>query len=100
LPELTVIYWRDIPVQVTAKDGTRTARRLLPDRFEKAVDAAAMQAGLVGSDEYLEHYRNERRECGADLESEVAAEAARLEEAISAQALRQLIRSGGTSVPG
>ena len=45
-----MIYWRDIPVQVLATEGELTARRLLPDRFEKAIDAAAMQAGLVGSD--------------------------------------------------
>ncbi len=52
--ELTVISWRDIPAQVTATDGTRTARVELPGRFLEAIDAAAMTAGLVGSDEYLE----------------------------------------------
>ena len=95
-----MIYWRDIPVQVLATEGELTARRLLPDRFEKAIDAAAMQAGLVGSDAYLDQYRRERRECGDDLEQEVAAEAARLDEAFGPAALRELIRSGGSSVQG
>jgi hypothetical protein len=94
-----VIYWRDMPLQVTASDGERTARRLLSDRFEKAVDAAAMKAGLAGSDEYLEQYRQERRPCGDDLEQEVAAEAARLEEDFPPAVLRDLIRSGGSSDP-
>ena len=43
--ELTVIWWRDIPAQVTAKEGrTRTAREL-PPRFQEAIDPAAMRAG-------------------------------------------------------
>ena len=45
MAELTVIWWRDIPAQVTAKQGrTRTARELAP-RFQEAIDAAAMRAG-------------------------------------------------------
>jgi hypothetical protein len=86
-----------MPLQVTATDGERTARRLLPDRFEKAVDAAAMKAGLVGSDEYLEHYRRETRPCGGDLEQEVAAEAARLDAEFTPAALRDLVRAGGAA---
>jgi hypothetical protein len=91
-----VIYWRELPLQVTASDGERSARRQLADRFEKAVDAAAMKAGLVGSDEYLEQYRQERRPCGDDLEREVAAEAARLEQEFGPDVVRRLVRSGGT----
>jgi hypothetical protein len=88
-----------MPLQVTASDGERTARRLLSDRFEKAVDAAAMKAGLAGSDEYLEQYRQLRRPCGDDLEQEVAAEAARLEEEFTPAALRELVRAGGAADP-
>jgi hypothetical protein len=86
-----------MPLQVTATDGGRSARRRLHDRFEKAVDAAAMTAGLVGSDEYLEHYRQERRPCGDDLEQEVADEAARLEEKFTPAVLRDLVRAGGAA---
>ena len=48
-----MIYWRDIPAQVTASDGARTARASLAERFQLAIDDAAMQAGLTGADDYL-----------------------------------------------
>jgi hypothetical protein len=93
--ELTVIRWRDIPAQVTATDGAATARRELPDRFQKAIDAAAMKAGLIESDAYLEGWRRDTRPCGEELEAEVQAEAERLEAAYDRAALLRLTRSGG-----
>jgi cvfA/B/C family virulence factor len=93
--ELTVISWRDIPAQVTATDGTRTARVELPGRFLEAIDAAAMTVGLVGSDEYLEQWHRESRPCTADLERETAAEAERLEAANPPKRLHELVRAGG-----
>ena len=95
MPELTVIYWRDIPAQVTATDGGRTARMQLPDRFQQAIDAAAMRAGLLESEAYLEEWHRETRPCGDDLEHETNLEAERLEAAHPQEALRDLIRSGG-----
>jgi hypothetical protein len=95
LPELTVIYWRDIPAQVTATDGATSARAALTDRFQLAIDEAAMQAGLIGSDEYLAEWRRESRECDADLARAVDAEAARLETAYPPEKLQRLISSGG-----
>jgi hypothetical protein len=67
----------------------------LSDRFQRAIDAAAMKAGLVGSDEYLEEWRRETRPCGDDLEAEAAAETARLEAAYPRQVLLALVRAGG-----
>ena len=94
-PQLTVIYWRDIPAQVTATDGERTARIQLADRFQQAIDAAAMRAGLVDSEAYLEAWHREGRPCGDDLEHETALEAERLEAAHPHEVLKGLIRSGG-----
>lgn len=95
MAELTVILWRDIPAQVTATDGRVTARRELPDRFQKAIDAAAMTAGMVESDDYLEGWRRTTRPCGADVEAEVAAEAEHLDATYDRAALVRLTRSGG-----
>lgn len=95
MPELTVIHWRDIPAQVTASDGDRTARAALDERFQLAIDDAAMQAGLTGADDYLAEWRRETKECGPDLERAVADEAARLEEAFPTEALQRLVESGG-----
>lgn len=93
--ELTVIFWRDIPAQVTATDGTTTARRELDGRFQKAIDAAAMTAGLIESDAYLDGWRRDTRGCGVDLEAEVGAEVARLEADYDRGLLLRLTRAGG-----
>jgi hypothetical protein len=95
LPELTVIWWRDIPAQVTAKAGRASARAQLSDRFQEAIDAAAMRAGLIGTDAYLAEWRREARECGEDLEAEVADEAEWLEAAYPDDVLERLVRSDG-----
>ena len=96
MPELTVIWWRDIPAQVVAKAGRReTAKVELPDRFQEAIDASAMRAGLIGTDTYLEEWRRETRGCGADLEAEAAAEAARLNESYTDDVLDRLVRQNG-----
>jgi len=52
-----VLYWYDIPVQVRARDENRRANRLLPDRFQFAVDQAAMEANLTGSDTYTDLFQ-------------------------------------------
>ncbi len=95
---LTVISWRGIPAQVTATNGAETARAQLSERFQKAIDAAAMKAGLVEMELYLEEWRQETRACGDDLEVEVAAEVARLETEFTRDVLLQLTRSGGMPV--
>ena len=92
---LTVIYWRDIPAQVTARGEADTARAQLSDRFQKAIDAAAMNAGLIEMDLYLEEWRREERPCGQDLEAEVASEVHRLETDFSRDIVMRLVRSGG-----
>ncbi|MFN8187185.1 MAG: virulence factor [Gaiellales bacterium] len=95
MAELTVIYWREIPAQVVAGQGRNSVRAQLSDRFQVAIDAAAMKAGLVGSDAYLDEWRRESRPCGDDLEAEVAAEVERLEEAFPRETLLALTRAGG-----
>ena len=73
--KLTIMYWRDIPAQVIAKAGRTNARRELSPRFQEAIDAAAMECGAHGTDDYLEGWRKGTPEpCGSDLEA--AADAA------------------------
>jgi hypothetical protein len=93
--ELTVIWWRDIPAQVTARQGRSRTGRELPPRFQEAIDAAAMRAGLIGTDAYLEEWRREPRVCGDDLEAEVAHELERLDAAYTDEVLEQLVRASG-----
>lgn len=95
MADLSVIYWRDIPAQVSASDGRTSARAELSDRFQKAIDTAAMRAGLSEMDAYLEEWRRETRACGEQIEREVVDEAARLEAAFTPEVLRELVRAGG-----
>jgi Virulence factor len=95
MAELTVIWWRDIPAQVIAKQGRSTAKAQLSERFQEAIDMAATRVGLIGTDEYLSQWRRDSRACGEDLDAEAAAEAHRLEQAYSDSLLESLVRAGG-----
>jgi len=97
---LTIIKWRDIPAQVTAKDGRRTARRILHRRFQVAIDRAAMKAGKRGASDYIGEWVSERRTCGDDLEAEVSAVAEQLDAGHPREVLNQLIENGGWRDPG
>ena len=54
MAQLTVVYWRDIPAQVIVKAGRKNAKVQLTERFEKAIDRAAMRAKLDGAPPPLE----------------------------------------------
>ncbi len=96
---LIVVYWRDIPSQVIASAGRRNqAKVMLSDRFQQAIDAAAMKSGASDTDAYLEDWRkSEPAECGDDLQGAAEAEAGSLETAYDRDRLRALIASGGNA---
>ena len=96
MAKLTIVYWRDIPAQVIVKAGRQAAKRQLDERFEKAIDRAAMRAKLRDSDSYLAEWRRaDAVDCGDDLESEAAAAAERLEAEYDDTRLKVLVESGG-----
>jgi len=95
MAELIVVSWRDIPAQVIVRHGRRSAKRPLPDRFQEAIDRAAMHAGLRDDDRYLEQWRRDSRPCGDDLEAEADAAAARLEAEYPPERVRALVAQGG-----
>ena len=96
MPDRVILYWRDIPAQVIVKAGRKTAKRQLPERFEQAIDRAAMRAQLTGTDAYLEEWRrSEPVPCGDDLEAEAQAAADALEAEYTPERLRALVAGGG-----
>ena len=99
MPQVTVVYWRDMPAQVIVKAGRKTAKRQLPERFEQAIDRAAMKTGAASSDDYLAEWRRGEPYAidGDDLEALVEAEAARLDTEYDRDALKALIESGGNT---
>ena len=54
MAEVQVTRWREIPSLVTARDGEDLVKVPLPARFQEAIDEAAMRAGAVDSEAYLE----------------------------------------------
>ena len=52
-----VMFWKHIPAHVKAWDETGEVKRLLPDRFQAAIDAYAMKDGSTDMDAYLEGWR-------------------------------------------
>ncbi len=96
MAKLQIVYWRDIPAQVIVRDGRRTAKRALPERFEKAIDQSAMRAGAHGTDDYLADWRrDEPVDVAGDLEAVAGESAARLEAEYDMSRLKALIEAGG-----
>jgi hypothetical protein len=95
MAQLITIWWRDIPMQVIAREGRRSEKRVLDKRFQFAVDKAAMNSGKKAYGDYIEEMKRAERPCGDDLVAEVDAEMARLEAAYTKDVLHALIASGG-----
>ena len=95
MAQLVTIWWRDIPLQVIAREGRRTEKRILDKRFQFAVDKAAMNAGKKSYGDYIEEMQRSERPCADDLAAEVDAELARLEAAYTQKVLHALIAAGG-----
>ncbi len=95
MASLVTIWWRDIPMQVIARDRRQAHKVVLHPRFQVAVDRAAMKAGKKSASDYVDEMRREARDCGDDLEGEATAEAARLDAAYSRDVLVRLVASGG-----
>ena len=68
-----VLYWHDIPVQVRAKGEGGRVSASLPERFQEAIDLAAMSLGLIGSDEYTEAFRWSEQQSRDGSANDVAA---------------------------
>lgn len=57
MAKFQIMYWHDIPMQVRAGERRDRVSIELPQRFQEAVDKAAMEAGLTGTDGYLDGFR-------------------------------------------
>ncbi|MFP4045137.1 MAG: virulence factor [Rhodosalinus sp.] len=96
MQEVTIVYWRDIPAQVIVGRGRRAAKRPLPERFEQAIDRAAMKSGLAESDAYLAQWRKAvLREAEGDPADLAEAEALRLAKDYDQDRLKALIAKDG-----
>lgn len=97
---VTIVYWRDIPAQVIVGKGRRGAKAALPERFEQAIDRAAMKAGAKDDDAYLAGFRKAAPvEVEGDAQEVANAEAARIDAEYDADRLKALIANDGQALP-
>lgn len=99
---LVLISWRDIPAQVNAGTGDARVQRILPRRFQRAIDRAAMVAGKTQASQYVGEWRRTVIPAdSADPEAAALAAAAELEEAFPRERLDLYVKAGGwdPSVP-
>lgn len=96
MAQVTVVYWRDIPAQVIAGSGRRAAKVQLTERFEQAIDRAAMRTGASETDAYLADWRKvpAGEEPGSD-EDAARARAELLEKEWTTDRLRVVALAGG-----
>ncbi len=93
---VTVVFWRDIPAQVIIGKGRHGAKKQLPERFEQAIDRAAMKVGADDADAYLAEWRKaEPYPVEGEADAVAAAEAARLDAEYDQDRLKTLIANDG-----
>lgn len=96
MPEVTIVYWRDIPAQVIVGKGRRGAKKQLSERFEQAIDRAAMKTGASDTDAYLAEWRKADPYPVEGEPSDIAvAEAEKLEAEFDQDRLKALIANDG-----
>ncbi|MCC5984051.1 MAG: virulence factor [Rhodobacteraceae bacterium] len=96
MAQVVIVYWRDIPAQVIVGKGRRGAKVQLSERFEQAIDRAAMKVGARDADAYLAEWRKVTTgEAEGDPQEAARAAAARLEADYDDARLKALIASDG-----
>lgn len=96
MANLIITYWRDIPSAVSVKTGRREEKRMLADRFQEAIDMAAMRGDATDTDSYLADWRRaEPVPVGDDLAAEVEKAKAEIETIYNKDKLKDLIANGG-----
>ena len=93
-----VMYWRDIPSMVTIKQGRERGKAMLPNRFQHAIDRAAMRTGLAGSDQYLEEWRQDPTDIDpveGSLDDVAAAYALKLDQDFEDKLVKAIVKNDG-----
>ena len=95
MAKLVTIYWRDVPAQVNAQNGRQRVSLLLPARFQRATQRAAVVSRQKNAHDFVRHWRRTDKPCGDDLAAEAAAEVFRIEADYSPERLSALVEAGG-----
>lgn len=96
MAQVVIVYWRDIPAQVIVGKGRRGEKRILPERFEQAIDRAAMKVGAEDTDAYLAEWRKADAVTIEGDDAAVAdAEVARIDAEYDRERIKELIANDG-----
>jgi len=91
-----IVYWRDIPAQVIVKAGRTSAKRELSQRFQEAIDLAAMRGKAIDTDDYLADWRRgDAVPCSNDLDTEAETLANTLEASYDDERIAALVKAYG-----
>ena len=93
--EVVVILWRDIPAQINGRAGEERHQAILPHRFQKAIDRAAMVAGKKTAQEYVGEWRRTSYPLTGELAETIDAIAASIEVEFTNERLHALVDNGG-----
>jgi uncharacterized protein (DUF2164 family) len=93
--EVVVIMWRDIPAQINGKVGADRHQVILPHRFQKAIDRAAMVAEKKTAQEYVGEWRRTSYPLTGELAATIDAIAASIEVEFTNERLHALVDNGG-----
>jgi hypothetical protein len=89
-----IMYWKDIPSQIKAEDDSGTAKMMLADRFQQAIDAAAMADGSTGTDAYLEGWAwGKKQDRPGSAQEVVDVLVAEIEAEYTQDRLREIVRA-------
>ncbi len=99
MASVVIVYWRDIPAQVQVRAGRRRERCQLAERFEQAIDRAAMRAGAKNEDAYLADWRkSEPVEMDGDPKAIAETQASQIETDYTKERIRSLIDNHGWEI--
>ena len=93
--EVVVILWRDIPAQINGKVGADRHQVILPHRFQKAIDRAAMVADKKTAQEYVGEWRRTSYPLTGELAATIDGIAASIEVEFTNERLHTLVDNGG-----
>ena len=96
MPNLIVVYWRDIPAQIIVGKGRKASKIQLSERFEQAIDRCAMKINAKDSDAYLAEWRKSEPLDVSGFAEEIAKSyAKKIEKEYDNNTLKALISNNG-----
>ena len=96
MPNLIIVYWRDIPAQIIVGKGRKASKIQLSERFEQAIDRCAMKIDAKDSDSYMAEWKkSEPLEIMGYSEDIAKSHAEKIEKEYDDNTLKLLIANNG-----